>query len=504
MKKIIINNHKSQIIRTRIAPSPTGYMHIGTLRTALYAYLIAKQNNGQFILRLEDTDIARYVEGATEAIYSALKWAGLEYDEGPDIGGPYAPYVQSQRLETYKKYAQELVEKGHAYYCFCDKEALEKMRNEQIAKKQAPKYDRRCLALSKEAVAVRQRQDLPYVVRMKIPENRILKFNDIVRGELVFNTNELDDQVLLKSDGYPTYFLAVIVDDYLTKITHVTRTEEWISSFPKLILLYEYFGWGIPQFAHLPLLLNSDKTKMAKRKGDVAVGDYIKKGYLPHAMINFLAFLGWNPGNEKEVYLEEKITDEKEALQKLLKSLMQDFDLHKVHTAGAIFNIEKLNWFNQFYIKQLSDELLFEKCKPFLSKNASDFSNAQIIKMLNLEKERAKTLSEIGNGVKFFFELPQYDASLLIWKNAPIENIKNTLKILCDIVEKIADNNFTKENLQEIIMPEAEKLGNKGTMLWPFRAALSGQKASPGPFEIAEILEKKETLKRLNSALLML
>ena len=219
MTNIIIN--KNPPIRTRFAPSPTGYLHIGGLRTALYAYLFAKKHGGQFVLRLEDTDIARYVEGAAEVIYSGLKWAGLEYDEGPDIGGPDAPYVQSQRLETYKKYAHELIEKGHAYYCFCDKKTLESMREEQIAKKQAPKYDRRCLVLSKEVVAVRQRQDLPHVIRMKIPENRVLKFNDIVRGELVFNTNELDDQVLLKSDGYPTYFLAVTIDDYLTKITEI-------------------------------------------------------------------------------------------------------------------------------------------------------------------------------------------------------------------------------------------------------------------------------------------
>ncbi|MDO8555355.1 MAG: glutamate--tRNA ligase [bacterium] len=498
------NKDKIPEVRTRTAPSPTGFIHIGNLRTALYAYLFAKQHSGKFILRLEDTDTERYVKGAAEAIYSGLKWAGLQYDEGPDIGGHYAPYVQSQRLEIYKKYANELIEKDYAYYCFCDKETLEKMRNEQTTKKQAPKYDKRCLALSKDEIDAKLKANEPRVIRMKIPENRVLKFNDIVRGELVFNTNELDDQVLLKSDGYPTYFLAVTVDDYLTKITHVTRTEEWISSFPKLILLYEYFDWEMPQFAHLPLLLNPDKTKMSKRMGDVAVGDYIKKGYLPHAMINFLTFLGWNPGTEKEIYLDEEITDEKESLQKLLQNLMRDFDLNKAHKAGAIFNIEKLNWFNQFYIKRLSDELLLEKCRPYLPENKNNFSGAQIIKMLNLEKERAKNLSEIGEGTKFFFELPQYEVSLLTWKNTPIEKIKNALEILRDIVEKRTGDNFTKEKLQETIMLEAEKFENKGIMLWPFRVALSGQKASPGPFEIAEILGKKETLKRLHEAILMI
>lgn len=500
----------TQTVRTRFAPSPTGYLHIGGLRTALYAYLFAKKHGGQFIVRLEDTDTKRFVPEAAQAIYDGLKWAGLEYDEGPDIGGPYAPYVQSKRLKTYKKYAQELVDKGHAYHCFCSPETLEQIRQEQIAKKQAPKYDRRCLALSADEIQSRLKNNTPHVIRMKIPENRIIEFNDIVHGKISYNTNELDDQVLLKSDGFPTYHLAVVVDDHLMKITHITRTEEWLPSTPKHILLYEYFGWEPPQFAHLPLLLNPDKTKMSKRKGDVAIGDYVKKGYLPHAMVNFLAFMGWNPGTEKEIYLDEKITDEKASLQKLLQNLMQDFDLHKVHKGGAIFNIEKLNWFNQFYIKQLSDKLLLEKCRPYLPQNSGNFSDAQILKMLNLEKERAKNLTEIGEGVKFFFELPAYDRSLLIWKDTPEDKIKATLQILCDIIEIIPESEFTKENLQAKIMPEAEKprtasggeaLRDRGIMLWPMRAALSGQKASPGPFEIAEILRKDETLKRLQHAL---
>ncbi len=279
-------------IRTRFAPSPTGYLHIGSLRTALYTYLFAKQNGGDFILRLEDTDQKRFVEGTAEAIYSGLRWAGLNYDEGPDIGGPYAPYVQSQRLDLYKKYAQELINKDLAYYCFCDEKTLEEMRAEQIAKKLAPKYDQRCLALSKDAVEVNLQQHRLHTIRMKIPTNRIIEVNDLVRGQVSYNTSELDDQVLLKSDSWPTYHLAVVVDDHLMQITHVTRTEEWLPSTPKHILLYEYFGWSTPQWAHLPLLLNTDKTKMSKRKGDVAVEDYIKKGYLPEATINDLAFLG--------------------------------------------------------------------------------------------------------------------------------------------------------------------------------------------------------------------
>jgi glutamyl-tRNA synthetase len=476
-------------VRTRFAPSPTGFLHIGGLRTALYSYLFAKKNNGKFILRLEDTDVERYVKSSAEAICSSLKWAGLKYDEGPDIGGPYGPYIQSQRLDIYKKYAEELIEKGYAYRCFCDGKTLEKMRDEQMAKKQAPKYDRRCLKLSPGEIKKKLSAHELYAVRMKIPDNRLIEFNDLIRGRISYNTNELDDQIILKSDGYPTYHLAVVVDDHLMEISHVTRTEEWLPSTPKHILLYEYLGWKIPEWVHLPLLLNPDKSKMSKRKGDVAVEDYIKKGYLPEAMINFLAFLGWNPGTEKEIYS--------------MKELIKDFSLEKVHKAGAIFNIDKLNWFNQYYIRQLPGKELLKKCKPYLPAK-KDFTDEKIIKMLNLEKERAKTLSEIGESVKFFFELPEYDKKLLIWKNTDEEKIKNSLKKLCDIIEPAPEDVFTAEKLQNLIMAEAEKTGDRGAMLWPLRVALSGQAASPGPFEIAEILGKEETLKRLGRAIQIL
>ena len=484
--------HRKSEVRTRFAPSPTGFLHIGSLRTALYSYLFAKKNNGKFILRLEDTDIERYVESSVEAIYNSLKWAGLKYDEGPDIGGPYGPYIQSQRLDIYKKYAEELIKKGYAYRCFCDEKTLEKMRNEQIAKKQAPKYDRRCLKLSVEEIQKKLSSHEPYAIRMKIPNNRLIEFNDLIRGKISYNTNELDDQIILKSDGYPTYHLAVVVDDHLMEISHVMRTEEWLPSTPKHILLYEYFGWETPKWVHLPLLLNPDRSKMSKRKGDIAVEDYIKKGYLPEAMINFLAFLGWNPGTEKEIYSMEE--------------LIRDFSLEKVHKAGAIFNIEKLNWFNQYYIKQLPEKELLKKCKPYLLNLLvqKKFTDEKIIKMLNLEKERAKTLSEIGEGVKFFFELPKYDKKLLIWKNTTEEKTKNSLEKLCDIIEKIPEDAFNAEKLQTLIMAEAETIGDRGVMLWPLRAGLSGQVASPGPFEIAEILGKEETLKRLKHAIQML
>jgi glutamyl-tRNA synthetase len=506
-----------QKVRTRFAPSPTGYLHIGSLRTALYTYLFAKQNKGQFILRLEDTDVERQVEGAAEKIYEGLKWAGLDYDEGPDIGGPFEPYVQSKRLELYRKYADELINKGHAYYCFCTDEELEKMREEQIAKKMAPKYDRRCLNLPAEEVLSRLKNNEPHVIRMKIPEDRKIEFEDIVRGKVIYNTNELDDQVLLKSDGYPTYHLAVVVDDHLMQISHVTRTEEWLPSTPKHILLYEYFGWQAPQWAHLPLLLNSDKSKMSKRKGDVAVEDYIKKGYLADAMINFLAFLGWNPGSEEEIYS--------------MKELLKDFSLEKVHKSGAIFNIEKLNWFNQYYMRQMPLEKLTELSIPDMIVNGlieplfchsfeiaamkgpfivKEFSTCQtnekisfeyIKKTVALERERAKTLSEIGESIRFFFEEPEYEKSLLFWKDTPEEDIKNALEILEKIISAIPEKSFTKEKLQELIMPEAEKIKNRGVMLWPFRAALTGLTASPGPFEIAEILGKEKTINRIKKAI---
>ncbi len=478
--------NKSQV-RTRFAPSPTGFLHIGSLRTALYSYLFARQNNGQFILRLEDTDQKRYVEGAAEAIYSGLRWAGIIYSEGPDVGGEFGPYVQSQRLDLYKKYVQELVDKGRAYYCFCTEETLEQMKQEQIAKKQAPKYDRRCRDLDKKEVEKKLAANEPFVIRMKIPDSRLIEFNDIVRGKIVYKSEELDDQVLLKSDGYPTYHLAVVVDDHLMEISHVTRTEEWLPSTPKHVLLYEYFGWEIPQFAHLPLLLNADKTKMSKRKGDVEVEDYIKKGYLPEAMINYLAFLGWNPGTDKEIFSMEE--------------LLKDFKLEKVHKAGAIFNIEKLNWYNGFYIRQLPEKDLLEKCQAYLPADKKDFKDGQIIKMLNLEKERAATLSQIGEGVGFFFELPPYEKDLLKWKEMAGEETKKSLETSKKTISEIPDEEFNKEEISSRLISEAEIMKNRGELLWPLRVALSGQKNSPPPFDIAEILGKKESVKRIDKAI---
>ncbi len=447
-------------------------------------------------MRVEDTDQKRHVEGAAEAIYSGLKWAELEYDEGPDTGGSYGPYIQSQRLDIYKKYAEELLKNKHAYYCFCSEETLEQMRQEQIKKKQMPKYDRRCCVLSEDEIKKKLRAGEPHVIRMKIPDNRVIEVDDIVRGKVLFNTDELDDQVLLKSDGYPTYHLAVVVDDHLMKISHVTRTEEWLPSTPKHILLYEFFGWKKPHWAHLPLLLNPDKTKMSKREGDVALGDYIEKGYLPEAMINFLAFLGWNPGTEKEIYS--------------MKELLKDFSLQKVQKSGAIFNVDKLDWLNGCYIRQMSLDELVKKVIPFLVKSelikenpphkkwvGDDFN--YIKKIVALEQPRLKKLSEIGDRAVFFFKIPEYQPELLVWRDMPFEDVIISLQTSSKVLKNIPEVNFKKEYLEKVLLKETEK--DKGRLLWPLRAALSGLKASPGPFEILEILGKKRSIERIELAL---
>jgi len=490
---------ENQKVRTRFAPSPTGYLHIGGLRTALYSYLFAKQHNGQFVLRLEDTDQKRLVQDAAEVIYNGLRWAGINYDEGPDINGPFAPYIQSQRLDIYKKYAQELIDKDHAYYCFCDEATLETMRNEQVAKKLAPKYDRRCLSLSKEDIKIKLEQNQPHVIRMKIPNGRIIEINDIIRGKVTYKSDDLDDQVLQKSDGYPTYHLAVVIDDYLMKISHITRSEEWLPSTPKHILLYEYFGWEVPAFAHLPLLLNTDKTKMSKRKGDVAAGDYIKKGYLPEALVNYLAFLGWNPGTPSSA----KASAGKEKEIYSMTELLQDFKLEKVHKAGAVFNIEKLNWYNSHYLRQLPENELLEKFRPYLPENNA-FSDEQIKKMLNLEKERSSNLLDMAESLKFFFEAIPYDKNLLKWKEMTDEEIKKSLRNSKEIISNIDDKDFNKENITQILLAETANWKNKGELLWPLRVALSGQKNSPPPFDIIEIFGKKETLARIEMAISLL
>ena len=494
------------VVKTRLAPSPTGYMHIGNLRTALYSYLFAKQNAGKFLLRIEDTDRERFVEDGVNNILKSLYWAGIVPDEGVTLVnsdgdiveiGENGPYEQSKRLDIYSKYVNELLEKGHAYYCFCTPERLAELREYQQNKKMSTGYDGCCREVGLEEARKRIGNGEKYVVRMRMPKEGETVFNDLIRGEVMIKNELVDDQVILKSDGFPTYHLAVVVDDHLMGVTHIIRGEEWISSVPKHLQLYKYFGWETPQMAHLPLLLNSDKSKLSKRQGDVAVEDYIKKGYLPEAIINFVAFLGWNPGGERELYT--------------LDELVGEFSLEKVGKAGAIFNLDKLNWFNKQYIKQLSDVRLLKLSLPYLesdeiiSKLCKKHDDQMMIKALLLEKERVATLAELPGAIRFIFQLPDYNPNLLVWKKSEGKAIKKNLSVLGEFLNTIGVQEWNLANLN-LRVGELIKNNNltNGEILWPMRVALSGQENSPGPFEIANVLGKDECILRLNNALNML
>lgn len=483
------------MIKTRFAPSPTGYLHVGGLRTALYSYLFAKKHSGKFLLRIEDTDRERYVADGVEHILNSLYWAGMAPDEGVTqdeagkIGetGENGPYTQSERLHIYKEYADKLLEAGHAYYCFCTSERLEKLRADQQVKKIPTGYDGHCLSVDVEEAKKRAGDGENHVLRLKMLKTGESVLNDMIRGEVRFENKLVDDQVLIKTDGFPTYHFAVVVDDHLMGITHIIRGEEWISSVPKHIQLYKYFGWEIPEMAHLPLLLNLDKSKLSKRQGDVAVEDYIKKGYLPEAMVNFMAFLGWNPGTEKEIYSTEE--------------LIADFDLSKVGKAGAVFNIDKLNWFNKQYLKNLSNGELVEKAKPWLE-DAGIPNSILLTKAVGLERERITVLSELPGAIKFVFELPDYNAEMLVWKKSTKEEVVKILPELSEFLGSLDEINWNKADL-EVKTKDwiAEKGYATGSVMWPMRVALSGQENSPGPFEIAEVLGKEETVKRLQFAI---
>ncbi|MDO9231813.1 MAG: glutamate--tRNA ligase [bacterium] len=516
-------------IRTRFAPSPTGYLHIGGLRTALYDYLFAKKNGGDFLLKIEDTDRKRFVEGAVEKLIISLDFLGLERNEGVMLNnntngqesknyprvfevGEYGPYIQSEKLEIYKKHVDELVKNGHAYYCFCEPKRLEEMRSEQTAQKQPPIYDRFCLQnVSEEEINKNLKNNCPYTIRIKVPHDEIIEVDDEIRGRVKFNTNLVTDQILLKSDGFPTYHLASIIDDHDMQITHVIRGEEWLPSIPIHILLYRYFNWEAPKFAHLPLLLNLDKSKLSKRQGDVAVEDYIKNGYLKEALINFVAFLGWNPGKGET---QEIFT---------LEELVEKFDLTHVHKAGAVFDIKKLDWINSQWIKKLSIEELYQKSLPFLEekefyKNASAEKKSEdyIKKILSIEQDRLTNLSEVGESNQFFFRDTNFDKELLRWKDMNDEDLKKSLEKSLRVLENITDENWTRENLEKILMEKADekpasparlagamakRAGGRGELLWPLRATLTGEKKSPSPFECAWVLGKEETLSRLKNTI---
>ncbi|HRY36313.1 MAG TPA: glutamate--tRNA ligase [Candidatus Magasanikbacteria bacterium] len=491
------------MIKTRFAPSPTGYLHVGGLRTALYSYLFAKKNEGKFVLRIEDTDRERYVADGIANILKSLYWAGVIPDEGVqrkengdiyqtgDCGGSY---IQSERLEIYKKHIDELVEKGHAYYCFCTGERLEELRQFQQLNKLPTGYDRHCRDISIEEAKKRIAAGEKYVVRMKMPLTGETVFFDEVKGEVRIKNELVDDQVLLKSDGFPTYHLAVVVDDHYMGITHIIRGDEWISSVPKHINLYKMFGWEAPKMAHLPLLLNSDKSKLSKRQGDVSVEDYRKKGYLPEAMINFVVFLGWNPGDEREIFTLEELTKE--------------FSLEKIGKSGAVFNLEKLDWYNSQYISKLNEKELVNLTVPFILSSGvmteKQLSGKEewLVKALNLEKGRVNTLVELAQSIGFLLQVPDYQKELLVWKKGSLEEVKKVLPELKELLNNFSVQEFESKNLQEKIGEWITEKGySNGSVLWPMRVALSGMEKSPPPFEIAEVLGKEETVSRIELAI---
>ncbi|PNT93932.1 glutamate--tRNA ligase [Clostridium thermosuccinogenes] len=471
-------------VRTRYAPSPTGYMHIGNLRTALYEYLIAKSNNGKFILRIEDTDQERYVEGAVDLIYRTLKLVGLKHDEGPDIGGEYGPYVQSQRKDTYMPYAKKLVEQGDAYYCFCTKERLAKLREEQEAAGMTCRYDRHCLSLSKEEVERKLAAGESFVIRQKMPQSGVTTFEDAVYGTITVDNSELEDQILIKSDGLPTYNFANVIDDHLMRITHVVRGSEYLSSTPKYNLLYKAFGWEIPTYVHLPLITKTDGTKISKRAGDASFEDLMEMGYLPEAIVNYVALLGWSPGTNQEIF----------SLQELEKV----FSIDGISKSPAAFDFAKLNWFNGEYIRKLSLEEFNNLAKPYYEKAIAN-KNVDYMKISKLLQVRTEVLKTIPETVDFIDALPDYDKELYVHKKSKtnLENSLESLKAAVPVLEAIED--WNEQTIHDELLKLVEKMGIKNSqMLWPIRIAISGKLVTPGgAIEIADILGKEETIRRI-------
>lgn len=470
-------------VRTRFAPSPTGYMHIGNLRTALYEYLIAKSQGGKFILRIEDTDQGRLVEGATDVIYDTLKATGLKHDEGPDIGGPYGPYVQSERMGTYMEYALKLVENGSAYYCFCTKERLDSLK-ESVNGESFAKYDRHCLNLSKEEIEENLKKGIPFVIRQKMPDTGTTSFDDAVYGTITVNNEELDDQILIKSDGFPTYNFANVVDDHLMNITHVVRGSEYLSSTPKYNLLYDAFGWKAPTYVHLPPVMKDQHHKLSKRNGDASFQDLVEKGYLPEAIMNYIALLGWSPSDNTEIF----------SLDELTKS----FTVSGLSKSPSIFDIVKLTWMNGEYIKNMDFDKYYALALPRLEA-AVKTKGLDLKKIAVLLQKRLETLNDIPRLVDFFDTLPDYDTELYVHKK-----MKTTKEIALDslissvpVIEAIDD--WTEENIHNALFNlVAEKGIKNGQLLWPVRTALSGEPTSPGgAIELADILGKDESLRRI-------
>lgn len=496
--------------RLRLAPSPTGFLHLGNFRTALFGYLLAKKWGGEFILRLEDTDRERLVEGSLESLLAVMSRCGLSFDESPKLGGPVAPYVQSERLELYKQVADYLLSQGKAYRCFCTSEELEAMRQEQAANKLPPRYDRRYRETPEEEIKTKLEAGEPYVIRHKMPLEGEVVVKDDLRGETTFKASELDDYVLLKSDGWPTYHLASVVDDYLMGITHVTRGVEWLPSLPKNVSLYRDLGWPEPIFIHLPLILNKEGGKLSKRQGDVFVEDFLNKGYLPEALINYTALLGWHPKEKRE---EGKGKGDDEIFS--LKELEELFDLNGLGVSPAVFDLEKLDYYNGYYLRQIDLNDLLKRAEPFMEKlldedsangtKIAEYKRGEefIKKALELERSRLVRLDEIPEILTYLFlDEVHYEAELLNWKNIEKAELKNNLALVKNLLSSIDKQTWDLDNLNKAVI---EKLKEDslplGPYLWPLRVSLSGKKASPGPLEIAFVLGKDETLDRLEKAL---
>lgn len=473
------------MIRVRFAPSPTGELHIGGARTALYNYFFAKQQGGKFIIRIEDTDQERLVAGSLDRLLQGLAWLGLSWDEGPDIGGPHGPYIQSQRLDIYQQYLKELLAKGAAYYCFCSAERLTTLRAEQEARREATRYDRHCANLSAAEVSELLAQKNPYTVRLKVPAGQTT-ITDIVRGQVTVNNDTLDDQILLKSDGYPTYHLANVVDDHLMEISHVIRGEEWLPSTPKHSLLYQAFGWPEPIWAHLPNVLNDKRSKLSKRRDGETVWlqTYQRQGYLPQALVNFLALLGWHPSDDQELFS--------------LTELVKNFDLNRVQKAGAIFSLQKLNWFNAEYIKKLPLAELDTWLQPYYQSLNS--AAADTAKLTELLRTRLTTLAEAPQHVGWWFKTSlELTPELLIPNKGTTAKTKAALAASAGALVSLEDWQVSslKTSLDKIVTTGDF---TRGELLWPLRLALTGERQSPDVFEVAWALGKNETIKRLDYA----
>ena len=472
-------------VRTRFAPSPTGYMHIGNLRTALFEYLIAKHEGGDFILRIEDTDQGRLVEGATDIIYDTLRTVGLKHDEGPDVGGDHGPYVQSERLPMYKAYAEQLVELGGAHYCFCSEEEIERQRKEADSLGISFKYDDPCKHISLEEAKARVAAGEPYVIRQTINNVGETYFDDEVYGRIEFDTDVLDESVLIKSDGFPTYNFANIIDDHQMEITHVVRGNEYLSSTPKYNLIYEAYGWDIPTYVHVPPVMKDEHHKLSKRNGDASFQDLVAKGYLPEAILNYIALLGWSPETEQEIYT--------------LDELIKVFNISRISKSPAIFDIDKLTWMNGVYLRNMDLDQYYDLVKPYLEE--AIHSKVDLRSVAKILQPRVDTLAQIKESVDFIDELPEYDCAMYIHKKMKT-TLEISLRSLNAAQEALAalDDWSEEETIHELLLSLPKQLEMKnGQVLWPVRTAITGKQFTPGgAIEIAHILGKEETLKRID------